>query len=46
MKKPNNIKVVCFNSKEDFEKVSEKYTLFIAELVKSGQIGWGPERKE
>jgi hypothetical protein len=46
MKKPNNIKVVCFNSKEDFEKVSKKYTLFIAELVKSGQIGWGPERKE
>lgn len=46
MKKSNNIKVICLNSKEDFEKVSKKVTLLIAELVRSGQIGWGPERKE
>lgn len=39
MKKSNNIKVICLNSKEDFEKVSKKVTLLLAELVKSNQLG-------
>lgn len=39
MKKPNNIKVICLNSEEDFKKVSRKVTLLLAELVKSGQLG-------
>lgn len=39
MKKPNNIKVICLNNKEDFKKINEKFTLLIAELVKDGQVG-------
>jgi len=38
LKKENNIKVICDNSKEDFEAVSKKCTLLIAQLVKSGQL--------
>ncbi|MDF2882952.1 MAG: hypothetical protein K0R54_3509 [Clostridiaceae bacterium] len=46
MKKSNNIKVICLNSKEDFEKVSKKVNLLLVELVKSGWIGWRPEKNE
>ena len=45
MKNSNNIKVICLNSKEDFEKINKKYTLLIAELVKSGQLGCALERE-
>ncbi|MVX64933.1 hypothetical protein GKZ28_14655 [Clostridium chromiireducens] len=45
MKKLNNIKVICSNSKEDLEKINKKYTLLIAELVKSGQLWCALERE-
>jgi len=38
LKKKNNIKVICTNSREDFEAVNKKITLLLAELVKSGQL--------
>lgn len=40
MKKVNNIKVICVNSNVDLNILNQKFTLLVAELVKSGQIKW------
>ena len=40
MKKPTNIKVIGVNNTEENLKIiNQKFTLLVAELVKSGQIG-------
>lgn len=37
-KKENNIKVICTNTEEDFEKVNLKLTILLAELFKTGKL--------